>query len=357
MSTNNPISLLISLDANKGLSQSNIDTYVKSLKKYYDRNPLLISLGINKGRLEEELNKLSKEIKSVDVDVNFKGNNSNALASLEAQLTKIINQVKELNGRLNSLGNQSGSGSNSLSRNLSSDIGRAIAEIERLKNSNRLATEEMRRMQGEITRLTGQLNGLGDGASRATRDTNELGNGFLTAFNKFTILGIQDLTSRVIELDSALISLQRVSDAPMYQFNEAIEYSLKSVRELSGVTSEYLVTLNEFARMDNTLAEATALADTATIFSNISDLNAQESVNTLTAATLAFNIAKEDSIRIADAMNEVDNNYSITTKDLALSMNKAAQSASTYGVEMEELIGYTTAIGRDVPTYQVIDSE
>lgn len=356
MATQNPITLLIGLGADSKVSQQNINTYVQSLKKYYDRNPLLISLGINKGSLEGELNKLSREIKSVDVDVNFKGNNSKALSSLENQVTKIINQVKELNGRLNSLGSQSGSGSNSLGRNLSSDIGKAIAEIERLKNSNRLATEEIRRMQGEITRLNTQLNGLGDGARRATRETNTLGSAFSQAFTKFPIWmlattafyaplrGIQDLTERVIELDSALISLQRVSDAPLYQFNETIEYSLKSVRELSGVTSQYLETLSEFARMDNTLKEATALTDTATILSNISDLDAQESVSALMSATLAFNIAKEDSIRIADSLNEVDNNYSVTTKDLALSMNKAAQSAKTYGVEMETLIGYTTAI-------------
>ncbi|MEQ6355269.1 phage tail tape measure protein [Lysinibacillus sp. M3] len=117
-----------------------------------------------------------------------------------------------------------------------------------------------------------------------------------------------------------------------------------NVRELSGLTTEYLEILNEFARMDNTLTEATALTNTAQIFTNISDLNAQESVNTLTAATLAFNIAKEDSIRIADTLNEVDNNYSVTTKDLALSMNKAAQSSKTYGVSLEQLVGYTTAV-------------
>jgi len=65
----------------------------------------------------------------------------------------------------------------------------------------------------------------------------------------------------------------------------------------------------------------------------------------LVAGQLAFNVAAEDSIRIADALNEVDNNFSITTKDLALSMGRAAQSAKAYGVSMEELVGYTTAIG------------
>jgi len=44
-------------------------------------------------------------------------------------------------------------------------------------------------------------------------------------------------------------------------------------------------------------------------------------------------------------VTDCDNNYSITTKDLALSLNKAAQSSKTYGVNLEQLVGYTTAIG------------
>lgn len=44
-------------------------------------------------------------------------------------------------------------------------------------------------------------------------------------------------------------------------------------------------------------------------------------------------------------VTECDNQYSITTKDLALSLNKAAQSSATYGASLDQLVGYTTAIG------------
>lgn len=40
------------------------------------------------------------------------------------------------------------------------------------------------------------------------------------------------------------------------------------------------------------------------------------------------------------------NNYSITTQQLAESIQRSAGAASTYGVELENLVGYVTSIGQ-----------
>lgn len=359
MATKNPITLLMSLDINSSTSQQNVNQYVQSLKKYYDRNPLLISLGINKGKLEKELNEVTKLISKKQNELNVNIGSSNAskgMKDLEGQIDKVISKLTELDRKLKSVGSGSSSSSNLNSLSTTS-IGNSISQLQAFNTTSSQSANNLNNLQRAVGNASQGLSNIGNNANQAARSTNSLGSAFSQAFTKFPIWliassafflpirGIQDLTERVIELDSALISLQRVADAPLYQFNETIEKSLVNVRELSGLTNEYLSILNEFARMDNTLSEAMDLANTAQIFTNISDLNAKESVDALTAATLAFNIAKEDSIRIADTLNEVDNNYSITTKDLALSLNKAAQSSKTYGVNLEQLVGYTTAIG------------
>src|SRR5690606_28583489 len=77
----------------------------------------------------------------------------------------------------------------------------------------------------------------------------------------------------------------------------------------------------------------------------ISDLDAQAAVDTLTSAMLNFNIAAEDSVRITDALNEVDNNFAISTRDLSDGIRKSASTAKTFKVELEELVGHIAAIG------------
>ncbi|WP_276537502.1 phage tail tape measure protein [Bacillus infantis] len=44
-------------------------------------------------------------------------------------------------------------------------------------------------------------------------------------------------------------------------------------------------------------------------------------------------------------LNELDNNYAITTKDLSDGLRKSASTAKVFGVEMQDLLSYITAIG------------
>lgn len=60
---------------------------------------------------------------------------------------------------------------------------------------------------------------------------------------------------------------------------------------------------------------------------------------------LNFNIAAEDSIKIADSLNEVDNNFAITTKDLSDGIRRAAATSKTFGVDLNTLTGYIAGIG------------
>ncbi|MCY7768311.1 phage tail tape measure protein, partial [Bacillus inaquosorum] len=113
---------------------------------------------------------------------------------------------------------------------------------------------------------------------------------------------------------------------------------------LSNKITDILQMTGDFGRMGFDESELSTLTKTAQVLQNVSDLTPDDTVNTLTAAMLNFNIAANDSISIADKLNEVDNNYAVTTLDLANSIRKAGSTASTFGVELNDLIGYTTAI-------------
>src|SRR5690606_5190479 len=83
-----------------------------------------------------------------------------------------------------------------------------------------------------------------------------------------------------------------------------------------------------------------------TLLGNISDLSVDESASILTAALKGFNIEAERGLHVINALNEVDNNYSVSTKQLSEALQRSAGSASTYNVSLEKTIGYTTAIAQ-----------
>ncbi len=87
------------------------------------------------------------------------------------------------------------------------------------------------------------------------------------------------------------------------------------------------------------------LTKVATVAANISELKPEEAMSSLTAGMQAFGIEAQNSMSIIDKMNEIDNNFAIDTKTLSDAMMKSAATANTFGVSMDELLGYISAIG------------
>src|SRR5690606_5196404 len=171
---------------------------------------------------------------------------------------------------------------------------------------------------------------------------------WMTAMTAFygTINGFKAMGREILEVDKALTELRRVAEAGINIdniFRGAVDLS----KELGNNIHDVMQTMNDFARTFGQFNERQLLAitRTATLMSNVSELNTQEAGESLIGTMNAFNIEAEESLRIVDAFNEVDNNFAISTKQLAEGMSKGASTAKTFGVEMEKSIGHITAIG------------
>lgn len=140
----------------------------------------------------------------------------------------------------------------------------------------------------------------------------------------------QDALQQTIEIDSQLTVLDRVSNGTI-EMNTALEDSIDIANRLGNVVSEVNDVLINFARQGYRGDDLTAISEVATVMSNVSDLGAEDAASSLTAAMKAFNIEAKDSIEIVDSLNEVDNNYSITTQQLAQTIQKSAGVANTFG--------------------------
>ena len=126
------------------------------------------------------------------------------------------------------------------------DLSRLQQEINSLRPPDFSNQEDVRRYNTETQRLASSIRQLGDNAAIASRESQGFLNSFQRSLRTFpafvasstllygTIGLISDLTTQVIELDTALVSLERVLDAPSYQFDEVISNAAVSARGLSG---------------------------------------------------------------------------------------------------------------------------
>lgn len=158
--------------------------------------------------------------------------------------------------------------------------------------------------------------------------------------------GFKGVSSEIMEINKQMIEIQRVAGAGINTDN-LLSGALAQSKELGNNVHDILDALGEYSRTFDNLSEQQLLTvtKTAVVMSNVSDLNLDESVSSLVGTMNAFNISADESLHIVDALNEIDNNYSISTKQLAESLSKAGATAQTFGVSMEEVGGQTTAIG------------
>lgn len=155
---------------------------------------------------------------------------------------------------------------------------------------------------------------------------------------------LKEMTQEVIAIDSKMTEIRRVMDAPDYKFTEVLRQNVELSEQLSNRVLDVLSITSELARQGYKGDELTNLTRTSQIMQNISDLTPEDTVKALTAAMVNFNVESKDTLKIADSINEIDNNFQTSTLDLAQSMRKSAAAAKVYGVSMEQLLGYTAAI-------------
>ncbi|MFS1518493.1 phage tail tape measure protein [Bacillus sp. SCS-151] len=160
-----------------------------------------------------------------------------------------------------------------------------------------------------------------------------------------TIRSIQQMWEEIKLVDEAMTELKRVMDATPKEYNDLLKESIQLSTELGNNVHNVLKAINGFARAGQyTNDQLLALAETATVGSNVSELTANQAMNNMISTMNVFKIEAQETMSIMDKMNEVDNNFAVSTKQISDAMARSSSVANTYGVSLDELIGDITSI-------------
>jgi TP901 family phage tail tape measure protein len=309
-----------------------IEKVQQSLKKMYDS-------GLVNEKFFKNFNKVINSAKNVgELDkindalhrVGDAGKNKNLQQSLLTQANSLL-----------------GSGSKKLD---TAGLNNLITSLKDIKPNASSASNELNKLKNQLKEYSSQV-------GNAHNNTKSFGESLKDAFKSFGVFSLatsafyapikalEDMSSRLIEIDTLMTEIRRVMDMPDFKFTQLLQEAVDTSDELSTKLKDTLSIMGDFGRMGFDSNQLVDITKTAQVLQNISDLDATSSVDTLTSAMLNFNIAADQSITIADKLNEVDNNFAISTKDLSDGIRKAAASAKTFGVDINQLTGYIAAVG------------
>lgn len=156
---------------------------------------------------------------------------------------------------------------------------------------------------------------------------------------------MKKMVSSVIEIDSAMTELKKVTDATDATYDRFLTNAASRAKEVGATISDVVNSTADFARLGYSIDEASTLADTAIVYKNVADgiSDISEASESIISTMKAFDIEAENSMTIADKYNEVSNRFAISSSGIGEAMQRSASALSTANNSIDESIALITA--------------
>ena len=160
-----------------------------------------------------------------------------------------------------------------------------------------------------------------------------------------TVAAIRSMIDEVVELDGALVELQKVTDLEGESLDKFTKKAYDAAETVAKTGTEMINAATEFAKSGYDENQSLELGRLALMYTNIADeeVSAGEAAEFMVAQMKAFNLEASDAEHIIDAVNEVANRFAVSSADISENLGNASSVMSNAGNSMEEVIGLLTA--------------
>ena len=144
------------------------------------------------------------------------------------------------------------------------------------------------------------------------------------------------------ELDTALTEMKKVSDETTQSLKKFQSTSFDVASAVGTTAVQIQNSTADWMRLGESLEEAAESARVANILLNVSEFSSiDEATESLVSMSAAYD--ELDKIDIVDKLNQVGNNFSISTDGLATALQRSASALTTAGNDMDEAVALVTA--------------
>ena len=174
----------------------------------------------------------------------------------------------------------------------------------------------------------------------------------VTQFFNTVSNGIKDMINQVKELDDALTEFKKVSDLSGESLERYVDQAYEMGKAVAKTGTEMIEAATSFKKSGYMDEMSLQLAEVATMYTNIADeaISSADAADMIIAQLKAFKLETDDTTEtlenayhIIDAINEVANNFAVSSSDIASNLGKASAVMANAGNSLEQMIGLMTA--------------
>lgn len=157
------------------------------------------------------------------------------------------------------------------------------------------------------------------------------------------IRGVRSVIDNVRKLDTAMTNLKKVTDETDAIYSRFVDNASKSAKRLGVTITDLVESTADFSRFGYSLAEASKLAESATIYSNVDDIGIEQGTESIISTLKGFNIEANKSIDVVDKFNEVGNNFAISSEGIGEALKRSASALASANNDLDQSIALITA--------------
>lgn len=164
---------------------------------------------------------------------------------------------------------------------------------------------------------------------------------------------LQETKNAISEFDASLTEFKKVSDLGGDSLQDYVEKLGELGQEVGRTRAEMTDLATEFRKSGFSDEDAQTLSKVGAMYQNVADseVSASKSAGFITSQLRAFNMEAEDGIQVVDKVNEVSNNFAVSSTNIADGMTKTSSAFASFGNDINETIALITA-GTEILTNQ-----
>lgn len=212
--------------------------------------------------------------------------------------------------------------------------------------------------EGDVTDLSARLSNLEVEASRCGATTETLGQKLSRLFKEhfqtaiamagvaMVKQGLREVYDNVLELDTAVTELKKVSKMTGDEMNEYLDRTATNARELGANISDLVSSTADWKRLGYTDKDSEELARVSALMANVGDQidNATTASSYLISTMQGFGLVADDAERLLDCMNQIANTEPVSMNDLGIIMQKSSAAMSAAGNTYQETLSLAAAV-------------
>lgn len=154
----------------------------------------------------------------------------------------------------------------------------------------------------------------------------------------------RQMITNVVELDSAMTNLYKVTDETSSKYSSFLSGANKDAQQLGRTVSSLVEQTANWAKLGFNIDESADLAKISSIYANVGEVSDETAVSDIVTAMKAFNIEASSSINIIDKLNALGNQYAVSSADLGTGLSNAASALSLAGNDINQSLAMITAM-------------